>query len=247
MRGKSYVLLAVVVLALAFTTFAQQQPAQNAPAQAPKTTTLLFRETFKGRAPGAPAEIPLTTEHALNSNLELKLYGPGSKAASDHESGLLLNNLADPVAGGDVSYVWSGVTEGNWAVTLKDKDNYLDLTGPARVRWRVRMRGFHDLRPVIKLADGTMLAADYEETESTYWRETEFYFVDIPRWRALDPALIVGSNDAAWKTNVNLSTVDEIGFTDLARGAGHGQGGNSGVDWIEVHGNRVSRSASRSR
>ena len=57
----------------------------------------------------------------------------------------------------------------------------------------------------------------------------------------MDPALAVESRDAAWRTNVDLSKVDEIGFTDLGRGAGHGQGGNSGIDWIEVHGNTVKR------
>jgi hypothetical protein len=236
---KVYVLL-MVVLVFALNVFAQQR-GQNAPALPPKTASLIFRETFQGRAPGAEAEIPLTTSHAANPNLELKLYGAGAKAQPDHESGLLLNNAADVLGGPDVSYIWSGVTEGNWVVTLRDKTNYADLTGQAKIRWRVRMRGFHALRPVIKLADGTLLVADYAEPESTYWRETEFYFVDIPRWRVLDPAQAVESRDAAWRTNVDLSKVDEIGFTDLARGAGHGQGGNSGVDWIEIYGSPVKR------
>lgn len=240
MRRETYILPAVVFLAVAFSAYGQQ-PAQNAARQTPKTASLFFHETFKGRAAVAAAEVPLTVDHAASPNLEVKLYGAGSKVQSDHESGLLLNNNEDVLSGELVSYVWSGVTEGNWAVTLRDKNRYVDLTGPAKIRWRVRMRGLHQLRPVIKLADGTMLVADYSEPESTYWRETEFYFVDIPRWRVLDAAQLVESRDAAWRTNVDLSKVDEIGFTDLARGAGHGQGGNSGVDWIEVYGNPVKR------
>ena len=47
-----------------------------------------------------------------------------------------------------------------------------------------------------------------------------------------------------WGSKVDLSKVDEIGFTDLSRGAGHGQGGNSGIDWMEVYGNPVKRSTS---
>ena len=49
--------------------------------------------------------------------------------------------------------------------------------------------------------------------------------------------------DVVWKTNaqVNLSKVDEIGFSDLMRGSGHGTQGNSGVDWIAVYGTPVKR------
>jgi hypothetical protein len=232
MRRKIDILLVMVLFAAAFNAFAQQPP---------KKVSLVFRETFKGKAQVAPTEVNLTTAGAANPNLELKLYGGGAKPQPDHESGLHLLSQADPLTGDEVSYVWSGVTEGNWAVTLRDKTNYVDLTGPARIRWRVRMRGFHELHPMVKLADGTMLVADYSEPESTYWRETEFYIVDVPRWRVLDPAQVVESRDSAWRTNVDLSKVDEIGFTDLSRGAGHGLGGNSGVDWIEVYGNPVKR------
>jgi len=43
---------------------------------------------------------------------------------------------------------------------------------------------------------------------------------------------------------VDLSKVDEIGFTDLALGSGHGAGGSTRVDWIEVYGNPVKRAGS---
>jgi hypothetical protein len=39
----------------------------------------------------------------------------------------------------------------------------------------------------------------------------------------------------------DLSKVDEIGFTDLMAGSGHGPGGSSRVDWIEVYGKPVKR------
>jgi len=41
--------------------------------------------------------------------------------------------------------------------------------------------------------------------------------------------------------NPDLKKVDEVGFTDLMRGAGHGLAGNSGIDWIEVYGTPVKR------
>jgi hypothetical protein len=72
-------------------------------------------------------------------------------------------------------------------------------------------------------------------------REAEFYIVDIPRWRVLDEARMDVSRDTEWKTDVDLGRVDEIGFSGLTRGGWHGTQVNSGLDWIEVHGNPVSR------
>jgi hypothetical protein len=187
---------------------------------------------------------PLKTTDVTNPMLELKMYGPGSVVKPDHESGIELDSAnPDPVTGtGLVSWVWTGMTEGPWAVTLRDKDNFVDLSGLGRIRWRVRMRGFNELRPVIKLADGTMLVGDYTEAPSTQWRVDEFFLTDVPRWRALDQKEIIGmQSDAGWKTSVNLSKVDEVGFTDLMRGGGHGLAGNSGVDFIEVYGTPVKR------
>ena len=108
---------------------------------------------------------------------------------------------------------------------LKDKNNFLNLNDTARMRWRIRPRGFHELRPVIRLADGTLLAADYAEPTSTYMRVSEIYFTDIPRWRALDPNTMAEAHakpgEGLWKYNVDLTKVDEIGFTDMMAGAGH--------------------------
>ena len=42
----------------------------------------------------------------------------------------------------------------------------------------------------------------------------------------------------------DLSRVDEIGFTDLMPGSGHGPGGWSDVAWIEVHCKPVKRDSS---
>ena len=244
MGRTTYIMISVFLMGVAGLTFAQ--PAQEPAAESPESVRLLFREDFQGQQPNDVASrIPLTEQHGTNVNLELKLYGPGAKAAPDHESGLLLQQAEDAARPGEsVGYVWSGATEDRWGVMLRDRNNYFDLRGPAKIRWRTRARNLHQLRLVVKLADGTMLAADYVEPETSYWRETEFYLVDIPRWRALDETRMAVSGDSAWKMNVDLSRVDEVGFTDLMRGAGFGTGGNSGVDWIEVSGNLVSRSTS---
>jgi hypothetical protein len=238
----------VVLLAIAWTAFGEQSqnPAAAAPAAAtqaapaPAPPPLFFRETWKDRPAGSPSgDIPLTPEFAGSPNLEMKLYGHAKEIVPSVEVERVASELSGPL-----TFIWSGITEGNWVVTLRDKNNYVDLTGLGRIQWRTRQRGFHNLRPVIKLADGTMLVGDYTEPTSSYWRRSEFFLVDVPRWRVLDAEQVVESRDAAWRTNVDLSRVDEIGFTDLSRGGGHGQGGSSALDWIEVYGKPVRRTGS---
>ena len=100
------------------------------------------------------------------------------------------------------------------------------------------------LRPILKLADGTWLIGDKTAGLSFDWVESEFNLVDV-RWRTLDIKEIVEGREAKWVENPNLSRVEEIGFTDLMRGAGHGSGGGSRIDWIQVSGKPAPRVASR--
>jgi hypothetical protein len=242
MRKQLCGLSALAVMAIGMVGFAQQR-AQNPQGPEPKSVTLLFREDFKS---GVPNDLPMTGDLLTNPNLELKLYGPGAQAGKDPLTGLRLDNEEDAANPGHItSYVWSGVTSGSWAVLLKEKNNYLDLRGPAHVLWRVRPRGLHVMHPVVKLADGEMFVADYGEPSSTYWRESEFYLADITRWRALNPTTVAEAQRKAgepiWRDTIDLGKVDEIGFSDLMGGAGHNSQGNSGVDWIEVYGNPVKR------
>ena len=248
MRNRILVVSALLFAAIAVAAFAQQggqntprpaaQPAQAARAAQPPP--LFFRETWKDRPAGSPTgDIPLTPSFVANPDLELHMYGHASEIVPSVEK----NPAVSPDTG-QLTYLWSGIVQGNWAVTLSDKTNYADLTGMGKIRWRTRQRGFHELRPVIKLADGTMLAGDYTEPTSTWWRESEFYLADVPRWRVLDPEQVVEARDGKWKYDVDLSKVDEIGFTDMSRGAGHGLGGSSAVDWIEVYAQPVKRTPS---
>jgi hypothetical protein len=249
MRKQSYIAISgIVVMGLALGAFAQEAAQNAAPGKAPKSTVMLFREDFKA---GKLGEVQLTQDALVNPNLELKLYGPGSKPGNADQSGLLLSNEQDPTNPGQLeSIVWTGVVQGNWAVLLKDKRQYLDLRDTGRMRWRIRPRGFHELRPVVKLSDGTMLAADYSEPTSTYMRVSEIYFVDIPRWRPINPDTVAEARakpgEGLWRYNVDLSKVDEIGFTDMMAGAGHGAQGNVAVDWMEIYGNAVPRTATAS-
>src|SRR5690242_7442608 len=111
--------LAAVLLIIAAGRVNAQQGAQNT-----NPVSLLFRETFK-ESPTAIPPVNLTEQHAVNPNLEIKLYGPGARPKPDHESGVQLYNQPETPGGPIISWVWSGMTEANWAVTLRDKNNYV--------------------------------------------------------------------------------------------------------------------------
>ena len=59
-----------------------------------------------------------------------------------------------------------------------------------------------------------------------------------------DPVLVLDRGNEASSfgdTTADLSRVDEVGFTTLSRGGGHGVGAAADVDWIEVYGFPVKR------
>ena len=180
---------------------------------------LFFREDWKE----IPAEIPITSEHVNNPDLIMSTYGPGADSLkkSHHDK-----------PEDDPYYVWSGRCRGNWALTLKHKNSLVDLSNYGKIKWRTKQAGFHQLRIILKLADGTWLVSDASDGPSKDWRIREFNIDDI-RWRSLDIDRVVEGN---WVENPDLSQVEEIGWTDLMTG------GNSAacsrVDWIEVYGFR---------
>jgi hypothetical protein len=183
---------------------------------------LFFREDWKE----TPAEVPVGQAHVVNPDLVLGLYGPGRTVIkkSHHD------RPAD-----DPYYVWSGLCPLNWAVTLKHKDAFADLTGQAKLRWRSKQAGFRQLRIILKLAGGAWLVSDAYDGPSQDWRVREFNIQDI-RWRKLDIEKVV---EGAWVENPDLSRVDEIGFTDLMVG---GESiACSRLDWIEVDAKPVKR------
>src|SRR5215510_5458145 len=172
MKKHVWIVSTALLLVLGFSAFAQQtQQAQQAQ-PAKKVPTLLFREDFKA---GPAGQVQFTQDALANANLELKLYGPGSKPGVGNQSGLLLGNEADEPKPQLMSILYTGVVQGNWGVMFRDKNNYFDLRDTGRMRWRLRQRSLHQLRPLIKLADGTLLVGDYEEPLSFYMRESEFY------------------------------------------------------------------------
>jgi hypothetical protein len=183
---------------------------------------LFFREDWKE----SPAATPVTQEHVVNSNLLLGLYGPG-------KDGIKKSHHDRPAD--DPYYIWSGTCTANWAVALRHKEAYVDLTGLAKVKWRSKQAGFRQLRLIVKPAGGNWLVSDLADGPSVDWREYEFNIQDI-HWRRLDIGKVV---ESAWVDKADLARVDEIGFTDLM--AGGETPACSRLDWIEVYGKAVKR------
>ena len=185
------------------------------PAFAQSRPGLFFREDWAT----TPAATPLTQDHVANKDLIVTLHGPGrDQIKKSHH-----DQPAD-----DPYYVWSGQATGNWAVSLRHRRAFADLTGQSKIRWRSKQAGFRQLRIVLKLADGAWLVADQTDGPSEDWREREFIVSDL-RWRRLDIAKVV---EGAWVEKPDLRKVDEIGFTDLMGGGG--TPACSRLDWIEA-------------
>jgi len=206
-------------LIISVSAFAQQAAPQR---RAPQPIPMFFRENWKDTA-----AIPVTQEGVTNPDLELKVYG----ATKDD---MTINNE------GGVPHVWNGLCPVGCAVVLRHRENFVDLTGKARIRWYTKTSGFHQIRPILKLADGTFLVGDHADAYTFDFHESEFYLGDV-RWMRLDIEKV--QTKGALLDKVDLSKVDEIGFVDLTPGSGHGQGGYSDVGWIEVYGRPVPRSA----
>jgi len=123
------------------------------------------------------------------------------------------------------------------ALTLRDKRNYVDLTGLARLRWIVRTNAIHTLYPVVKLADGTMIVGSRGITT-----DGEFLQVDVAfggmNWFKLDPVKVVV---LAPVENPNLSKVDEVGLASLAPAGGHGIAGSANFSTVELFAKPVPR------
>jgi mono/diheme cytochrome c family protein len=194
----------------------------------PARPPLFFKEEWKQRP--ANDEHPLSQASVGNPNLELKVYGSAAK------EGLLITGTADNPQ--NPTHVWNGMCTSNCALTLRDKRNFVDLTGQAKFRWLTKVNGFQKIHPIVTLADGTMLVGDWADGSTVDWRESEAYFSEI-RWIKLDPTRVVTTGPVVEKPD--LSKVDAFGWTDLMAASGHGMGGWSDVGTIEVYGKPVPR------
>jgi hypothetical protein len=232
---------------------------------------LFFAEAWRQREMPANAPSDLVLEGGItpgavtNAALELKVYDPNAGNVAAYRdappprsragdwggescvqlAGYNQNPPPRSVAAGqpsDPPNLWTGVCQTPIAVTLRHRASYADLTGLARIRWVTRTSGFHAVRPVVKLADGSWFVGDYAEgmasANSTLFLETEFALSQV-RWLPLDITRVVTVGQSF--ADPDLRKVDEIGFADLMPGSGHGWGGFVNVGRIEVYGRPVRR------
>jgi hypothetical protein len=215
----------VIFVGAAASAFAQAPAGRGGRGGPPPPPALFFKETWKEM----PGNVPMTQDFIVNPDLQLTMFG-----TTKEDFGI--------TSEGGVPHIWTGLCATSCALTLSSKTNFVDLTGKAKIRWYTKTSGFHEIRPVLKLADGTFLIGDHVDAETFDYHESEFYLAEV-RWLKLDMPKVQTKGTLLDK--VDLSKVDAIGFADLTPGSGHGTGGYSDVAWIEVYGKPVPRDAAK--
>jgi hypothetical protein len=156
---------------------------------------VFFREEWKHQFDrGGPPEGPVSQEHVSNPDLELKYYGEAPKADSsgrqEHtHAGMWMNKRF----ANDPAHLFTGTCNRPCALTLRHRTEYVDLSGfGSKIRWYVKIAGFHQVRPVLKLADGTYLVGDHADgwVDAFDWYVSEILIGSV-RWRRLDPDKVV--------------------------------------------------------
>lgn len=188
---------------------------------------LLFKEEWrlpKHEGPATDENTRFKPEVVTNERIEAKVYGPDAVVvrAAEHEGRIDL---------------WNGLASSPVAVTLRDKRNYVDLTGLARLQWIVRTNAIHTLYPVVKVADGTLLVGDRAVTTHGDFLKVELAFTGM-RWYKLDPQKLVVMPEVK---NPDLAKVDEVGLVSLQPGGGHGIAGSFNLSTVELYAKTVPR------
>jgi len=152
-----------------------------------------------------------------NSRVEAKLYGTDAAVirAAVHEERIDL---------------WNGMASSPVAVTVRDRRNYVDLTGAARLRWILRTNAIHAMNPVVRLADGRLIVGDRGINTYGEFLTVEIAFTGM-RWYGLDPVKVVVLTEV---TNPDLRKVDEVGVAMLSPGGGHGFAGSANLSTVEL-------------
>jgi len=217
-------MIPLALLGMVFGMFAQQPAANTGKAKAPppRPDALFFQENWTAKT---NEHVSVSQASLGNPNLELKLYGSGKDMDTVAENGGPL-------------HVWTGNCSLPCGLTFREKNNYVDLSALAKIRWTVKVSGFHKVQPILKLADGTYLIGDEKDGSTVDFQDLEFWIKDV-RWLKLDAEHLAPKGE--FLPNPDLTRVDEVGFVDLMVGAGHGPGEYIDVGKVEVYGKPVKR------
>jgi hypothetical protein len=218
-RAKTGIVVALSLIGWGTAAFGQ-------PGQASRPS-LLFKEEWrlpKHDGPATDENTRFSPDVVTNDRIEARLYGPGSTPvrAAEHEGRVDL---------------WNGLATSPVAVTLRDKRNYVDLTGLARLRWIVRTNAIHTLYPVVKIADGTFLVGNHAITTDGEFLQVEIAFAG-QRWYKLDPQKLVVMTEVK---SPDLARVDELGLASLQPGGGHGIAGSFNLSTVELFAKPIPR------
>ena len=151
------------------------------------------------------ARVALHQQAITTPNADLQLYGDGR------------NIIVATGPGPQLPRLFFGLCTGPCGFTLRDRENYLDLSGRASIRVTTIVSGFHRVRPIVKLADGTVLIGDQAEGSTADYHRYDISFSDC-RWLRLHPSRGV-TLGGTW-VPADLSRVDEVGVFDVIPGSG---------------------------
>src|SRR5262245_30722612 len=174
-------------------------PARGANQPAP-VPVQLFNLTLQNQT-----RLSLTQNSITTPGIELQLYGDGK------------NIVVATGTGPQFPRLFFGLCTGPCGFTLRDKDNSFDLRGRASIRFTTIVSGFHRVRPIIKLVDGTLLIGDQAEGSTADYHRYDISFSDC-RWLRLDPVRGV-TLGGTW-VQPDLALVDEGGAFDVIPGSG---------------------------
>jgi hypothetical protein len=203
-KGIAFGVIALLASALmpAFVHAQQGATAAKTPAAPrPGPPQLLFDMTLEN-----VERLPLSQKTVTTPNVELNLYGDGQDI------------LVAVGRGRYAPHIFDGLCDRPCGFTLRDRNNYFDLRGMANMKFTAITSGFHRVRPLIKLADGTLLIGDQAEGSTVDWHPFEISFSEV-RWLKLDPQRGVTLGES-WVGNPDLSKVDEVGYFDVIPGSG---------------------------
>ena len=150
-----------------------QQPSPPRPRgvpQPPDPGPRFFSENWRNPRTYDANTLPLTSvtqEVVTTPDLVLNVYDPNAKYIPDYRKTLRPGSWADDWGGPTCLLIYGIQRPELWAgscgavtVTLRQKNNFVDLSNRGRVIWGTYVSGFHVARLVVKLADGTFLVGD---------------------------------------------------------------------------------------
>ncbi len=240
MGARVTMIVAAMCLLTATSTDARQAgnaaPAPGRGAAPPPAPALLFAMTLQNTT-----RLPLTQASIATPNVDLQLYGDGR------------NIIVATGSSANLPRLFLGLCTGPCGFTLRDRNRAFDLRGRAHITFTTIVSGFHRVRPLVKLADGTVLIGDQAEGSVADYHQYTISFSEC-RWLRLDP--VRGVTLGTWVQNPDLSAVEEVGYFDVIPGSGvHTEGlavekqppppvgGWIAVSAFELWGTPVSRSS----